>query len=190
MEGGAAVSRILFINACVRENSRTLTLARHILSSMEGEITEVFLEESDIAPLRRETLALRDSLLQKGELDHPMLRYAGAFAEADELVVAAPFWDLGIPALLKCYFEQVTVSGITFSYREGRPVGHCRARRLTYITTAGGPILEDYGYTYIRSLARNFYGIPETVCYRAAMLDVLCISPEELLAKAEITVVE
>ena len=32
---------ILFINARARENSRTLQLAKHVLDTLEGEITEV-----------------------------------------------------------------------------------------------------------------------------------------------------
>mgnify|MGYP003307781528 CR=1 FL=1 len=32
---------ILFINACVRENSRTLVLAKNILSNMPCEVVEV-----------------------------------------------------------------------------------------------------------------------------------------------------
>ena len=32
---------ILFVNACVRENSRTLVLAKNVLKDMVGNITEV-----------------------------------------------------------------------------------------------------------------------------------------------------
>ena len=39
---------ILFINACVRENSRTLVLAKSIMKDMRGEITEVNLNTENI----------------------------------------------------------------------------------------------------------------------------------------------
>jgi FMN-dependent NADH-azoreductase len=119
-----------------------------------------------------------------------MLRYAKQFAEADEIVIAAPFWDLSFPALLKAYVEQITVSGITFEYIEGRPYGLCKAKRLTYVTTSGGPIFVDFGYEYIKSLAKNFYGISETKAYRAMDLDVQMITADEVLTKADISVVE
>lgn len=35
---------ILFINACVREQSRTYRLAKQLLDTLEGEIKEVRLE--------------------------------------------------------------------------------------------------------------------------------------------------
>ncbi len=119
-----------------------------------------------------------------------MFYYAKQFAEADEIVIAAPFWDLSFPAILKAYMEQITVSGITFEYVSGRPHGLCKAKSLTYVTTSGGPIFADFGYEYIKTLAKSFYGIEKTKAYRAMNLDVDMITAEELLTKASITVIE
>lgn len=181
---------ILFINACVRENSRTRVLAESILLDRSAEVTEVDLGKDHIRPLDRELLEQREKLLADGDRDHPMFDYAKQFAEADEIVIAAPFWDLSFPSLLKIYLEQITVSGITFEYVNGRPYGLCKAKRLTYVTTSGGPIFADFGYAYVKALAQNFYGIRETKAYRATNLDVSGISAEELLAKADISVIE
>ncbi|MBR4941494.1 MAG: NAD(P)H-dependent oxidoreductase [Clostridia bacterium] len=181
---------VLFINACVRENSRTLVLAKSILSNMSGEITEVNLNGENISSLNRELLEKRESLIRSGSTSDPMFRYARQFAEAEEIVIAAPFWDLSFPALLKTYIEQICVSGITFEYINGRPSGLCRAKKLTYVTTSGGPIFADFGYEYVKALAKNFYGIGETRAYRAMNLDVNMIAPEDLLTKAEISVIE
>lgn len=180
---------VLFINACVRENSRTLVLAKSLLKDMSGEITEVDLNRENILPLNRELLEKREQLIHCGNKTDPMFRYAKQFAQADEIVVAAPFWDLSFPAILKIYLEQITVSGITFEYINGRPSGLCKAKRLTYVTTSGGPIFADFGYEYVKTLAKNFYGIAETKAYRAMNLDVNVISAEELLEKAEISVI-
>ena len=158
---------ILFINACVRKNSRTRALAESIMKDMHGEITELDLSREDIAPLDGDSLAKRESLVRAGKYDDPMFRYAKQFAAADEIVIAAPFWDLSFPARLKIYLEQITVAGLTFRYVNGRPGGLCRAKSLTYVTTAGGPIFADFGYSYIKALAQNFYGIKKTTAYRA-----------------------
>lgn len=181
---------ILFINACVRENSRTLVLAKNILSKMSGEVTEVNLNEENIVPLNRELLEKRERLTNSENRDDPMFRYATQFAEADEIVIAAPFWDLSFPAILKAYMEQITVSGITFEYIKGRPYGLCKAKSLTYVTTSGGPIFADFGYEYIKALAKNFYGISETKAYRAMNLDVNMIAAEDVLTKADVSVIE
>ena len=181
---------ILFINACVRENSRTLVLAKNILSEMSGAVIEVNLNQENIVPLNRELLEKRERLLNDENKNDPMFYYARQFAEADEIVIAAPFWDLSFPAILKAYMEQITVSGITFEYINGRPYGLCKAKNLTYVTTSGGPIFADFGYEYIKALAKNFYGISETKAYRAMNLDVNMIAAEDVLTKADISIVE
>lgn len=181
---------ILFINACVRENSRTLVLAKSILSSMTGEIIEVNLNQENIAPLNRALLEKRECLLRDERRDDPMLCYARQFANADEIVIAAPFWDLSFPAILKAYIEQITVAGITFEYVSGRPHGLCKAKSLTYVTTSGGPIFADFGYEYIKALAKGFYGISQTRAYRAMNLDVNMIATQDVLTKADISVIE
>ena len=181
---------VLFINACVRENSRTLVLAKNIMKNIPGEITEVNLNMENIEPLNRITLEKRENLVHKRNFDDPLFRYAKQFAEADEIVIAAPFWDLSFPAKLKIYLEQITVAGITFQYINGRPTGLCKAKSLTYVTTSGGPIFDDFGYTYIKTLAKKFYGIKKTSAIRATNLDVDMISAQDLLTKATISVIE
>ena len=180
----------LFINACVRENSRTLVIAKNVLKDIPGEIIEVNLNQETIAPLNRDLLKKRESLLRDGKMNDPMFDYAKQFAQAEEIVIAAPFWDLSFPALLKTYIERITVSGITFQYIGDTPYGLCKAKHLTYITTSGGPIFADFGYEYIKSLAKNFYGIPETKAYRATNLDINMIAPEDVLTTAEISIID
>lgn len=181
---------ILFVNACVRKESRTLVLAKEILSKMQGTITELDLTKENLTPLNRTSLEERDRLLKSEEMDAPMLQYAKQFAEADEIVIAAPFWDLSFPSILKIYMEQITVAGITFEYRNGRPTGLCKATRLVYVTTAGGEIFCDFGYAYIKALANNFFGIPDTIAYRATNLDVQGISADRLLQEATLSTVK
>lgn len=181
---------ILFINACVRESSRTLVLSKSIIKDMKGDIIEIDLNTENIPPLNRELLKKREQLIGEGNINAPMLRLAKQFAEADEIVIAAPFWDLSFPSLLKIYIEQITVSGITFKYINGCPQGLCRAKRLIYVTTSGGTIFSDFGYSYIKTLAKSFYGIEETLSYRAMNLDVDMITAEELLTKATISKIE
>ena len=164
--------KLLFVNACVREHSRTLLLARQLLSRLSAQVCEIRLEDLGLKPLTRCSLARRDDLLRQGKWEDPSLRHARQFADADCIVIAAPYWDFGFPALLKLYLEAVTVSGITFCYAEGRPRGLCNAKKLYYITTAGGPIVSDFGFSYVRSLANNLYGIREARCIRAENLDM------------------
>ena len=57
----------------------------------------------------------------------------------------------------------------------------CKATELYYVTTAGGPYDPTYSYGYIESLAKNFFGIPETYLVKAEMLDIEGNDAEETL---------
>ena len=115
---------------------------------------------------------MRDCLLAEGKWEDPSFCWARQFADADCIVIAAPYWDFGFPALLKIFLERVTVAGITFFYDGGRPKGLCKAEKLFYVTTAGGPILKDFGFPYVQTLAKTLYGIGETICISAENLDM------------------
>jgi FMN-dependent NADH-azoreductase len=136
--------------------------------------------------LDAEKLRLRDELREANAYDHPMFRFAHQFAAADTIVIAAPFWDLAFPAKMRAYLEEITVSGITFQYSaDGIPQGLCKAKRLFYITTAGGPIVQDFGFEYVKTLAHLFYGIPNTFLVKAEGLDIWGNNPAEILEKAK-----
>ena len=183
---------ILFVNACVRKESRTLGLAETLLSRLAethpewGTVDRLDLDANGPMPLSGATLAERDAVRERGDLDDPMLAYARELARADAVVIAAPYWDLSFPALLKSYLEAVNVGGITFDYDEtGVPVGLCKAEVLYYVTTAGGRIFDDaFGYGYVETLAKSFWGISETKCFKAEMLDVAGSDVEGILEKA------
>lgn len=168
------MEKILFVNACVRPGSRTRELAELAISRMSGDVEVLNLETAQIAPLTGETLEERTAALAQGDSSSPLLRYAKQFAAADIIVIAAPYWDLSFPALLKTYIEAVNVVGITFQYHEnGIPETLCRAKALYYFTTAGGPIFADLGFDYVKTVAEAFYQIPTVQCVRAEGLDVI-----------------
>ena len=182
--------KTLFINSCIREESRTLMLVREYLKTIDGEITEVDLKKEELIPLDAELLSKRDASVKECKFDDPMFRYAKQFAEADNIVIAAPFWDLGFPSLLKIYIENIMVAGITFKYSDGRPMGICRAESLKYITTSGGPVKADFGYTYVKQIANDFFNIGNVSCRRAENLDFYGITADEFFEKAEIIDIE
>lgn len=180
------MKKILFINACVRPMSRTFILAQQVLSKLQGTIEEVNLELADIRPLNWEALQERDEHVSNHDFTAPMFQYARQFVEADEIVIAAPYWDLAFPATVRTYFEAVTVSGLSFMYTpQGCPTGICRAQRIVYVTTAGGAIANyNLGYDYIKALAQTFYGIPAVICYKAENLDIVGADIDAIMQKA------
>ena len=180
------MEKILFINACIRPNSRTLELAKHVLEKLTGEVEEVKLYDEELLPLTLKEMELRDRAAKSRDFSDDAFKPAKQFAGADVVVIAAPYWDLMFPAVVKNYFEKITVNGLTFAYGEnGIPCGLCRAKRLIYVTTAGGPIQCNFGYEYATALAQNFYGIKETQCVKAEGLDVYGADVCTIMEKAK-----
>lgn len=179
---------ILYVNACVRERSRTDKLARHLLSKL-GDYKEIKLSEEDITPLSAQMLEKRNAFIEAGDYSDDMFRYAKDFASADTVVISAPYWDLSFPSILKVYFENIYVTGIVSRYGEdGRPQGLCKAKNLWYVTTAGGPYNPDYSYGYVDTLAREFLGIENTRLIKAEMLDIYGNNPETILTDAMVCI--
>ena len=177
---------VLFVNGCVRKNSRTLELAHAVLENIPDEMEEIRLYPDGPEGLTEQTLNLRDELLAAKQYDHPMFRFAKQFAAADTIVMAAPYWDLAFPTKIRAYLEEITASGITFRYGpDGFPRGLCRAKRLIYVTTAGGPIVQNFGFAYVKTLAQLFYGIPEALLVKAEGLDMGNANSDEILAQAK-----
>ena len=190
------MSELLFVNACVRgERSRTLALARRFLeaykkSHPEVRVTERDLMEERLEPQYPEVLEQRDALWAAGRLEEPMFAPARQFAGADRIVVAAPFWDLSYPAILKIYLERISVTDLTFGYDDqGRMVGLCRAEKLLLITTRGGNFSlpetawMESGARHLKALCA-MYGIPDFQLLCAEGLDDIRNDKEALLAQA------
>lgn len=178
---------VLFVNACVRKDSRTKRVADRLLNTLNQPVTELRLADCLFPAVDEAFLNMRDRLIEEEDFGDPMFALARQFAQADDIVVAAPYWDLSFPAVLKQYIEQINVSGVTFRYsEEGIPEGLCKANRLFYITTAGGDFVpDDYGYGYIKALAENFYGIKTVELIKAAGLDIVGADVEQILSSCE-----
>ena len=161
----------LYINVCPREESRTERLARAYLAHI-SDVTELNVYDQPLVPLDRKRLAHRESLIAGGKWHDPMFDYAHQFADADDIIIAAPYWDLGFPAQLKTYIDH------------GQSCGLCRARSLTYITTAGGAYDPRFSFDYLTAMAKEYFGIRETRLIYAERLDICGNDPEAILQSA------
>ena len=106
------MKNILYINSCVREESRTERIAKELLSRLGNDFCELNLAELNLTPLTKEKLNLRTALIKKNYYDDCMFDLAKQFAAADIIVISAPYWDLSFPALLKTYIENIYITGI------------------------------------------------------------------------------
>ena len=126
---------------------------------------------------------MHEAVMQKDK-NHPVLKFAYQFAEADKYVIAEPIWNLGLPAILKAYIDCVAISGITFTYTENGPVGLCHNKKAINIITRGG----DYSAEPMESLEmadkylRNIFGFMGITDFTTIATDRLDIVTEDTTA--------
>lgn len=186
------MTNVLYIDCCIRrELSRTRMLAEGFLAALaqrDGvKIERLTLMDEPLAPLEEGFFRQRERLLEAGALDHPRFRFAHQFRAADRIVIAAPFWDLSFPALLKVYIENLCVQGITFDCDETNGTyGVCNAEKMLFLTTRGGALEGspmDNGTKYLGDMAK-FFGISQFDHIAADGLDLGLEPPESIVSRA------
>jgi FMN-dependent NADH-azoreductase len=187
---------VLFVNACIRKEgqSRTLKIARKFIEEYkklnpDDSITELKLCDLDLRCITGDMFEQREQLLQEGNLNHESFNLAKQFANADKIIIAAPFWELSFPAVLRVYIEHISVVGITFEYEDNQPVGLCKAKKVLYITTRGGEY--SHGFTSEFEMGERFikaiclmYGIENVITICAEGLDMVENNADEIVNKA------
>lgn len=83
----------------------------------------------------------------------------------DTLVISSPMWNLGLPSVLKAWFDHITRAGRTFAFTpEGAKVGLVSGKKVYCIVASGsvftrGSFVQDDQFTpYIR-VALEYIGI-------------------------------
>ncbi|MGI6331126.1 MAG: FMN-dependent NADH-azoreductase [Zhaonellaceae bacterium] len=189
------MSKILYIkaNPKSRESSRTYQISDRFIEVYKenhpnDEIITLDLYAEGIKFLNEEDVNLHRPTPGEGK-DHPVLKYAYQFLEADKYVFAEPLWNLSIPAILKAYIDYICVTGITFKYTEQGPVGLCQGKKAVNITTRGGEYSEEpfasweMGDKYLKTIL-GFLGITDFTTIAANKLDVIGEDVEAIVNKA------
>ena len=183
--------KLLVINACVRQGeSRTLRIAEPIISALSEryDVIRYDLPEMDgIVPLTPQLFDERG----QGSIPAWAIKAAKEIADADRILIAAPFWDMGIPAVLKCFFEQTSLFGITFTDNGQTCVGRCKSPKVLFITTRGMDIPtgdpREQATPYLKALA-SLWNLGELTTISAYNMDYS--SPEEVAAKISACIAE
>ncbi|ERJ12091.1 FMN-dependent NADH-azoreductase [Haloplasma contractile] len=160
--------KILYIKANPKpeEDSYTFKLANEFLKYYKQENPDDQITELD---LYKEGIKCLDQKMLKELSDkerNEMHRHALQFAKSDKYIIAAPMWNLSVPAILKAYFDYVSYAGITFKYTEKGPMGLLgdKPRRVMHIVSRGGQYSEgpykafEMGDEYVRTIL-GFMGI-------------------------------
>lgn len=188
------MATLLYITADANPNSRTCQISNTFVQSYQSShpqdaVATLDLYKEDIGFIAKADLQALHQPQQNGAPIHPALQYAQQFASADKIVVAAPFWNLSFPAILKAYIDYVSIPGVTFSYTPNGSVGLCHAQNTMYIVARGGhysrpPALAyDLATPYLKTIF-SFFGIHRFGSVYAEGLDIAGADTELLMQNA------
>ncbi|SFU38908.1 FMN-dependent NADH-azoreductase [Clostridium sp. DSM 8431] len=190
------MKKILYIKANIKPEgeSRTFKISDKFVeeykkNNPEDEVIILDLYKENIDFLKPEDLSAVFGPKTEDSKNHPILKYAYQFADADKYIISAPMWNLSLPAIVKAYFDYTSVTGITFKYTAEGAVGLCEGKKAVIITTRGGQYSEgervnlEMGERYVRTLL-DFYGINDVESITAENLDVMGVDVEGILNKA------
>lgn len=126
---------LVYIDACMRKDSSTRRIAKPIISQLSERytITKFVLNELPLEIVKEDRIQQR----MHGNYDPQSLSWAKKIRDADQIVIAAPFWDMSYPAALKNFLEFCSVFNVTFKNDDKTCYGNCKAEKLLYITTCG-----------------------------------------------------
>lgn len=185
--------KVLYIKANIKPEgaSRTFKVSDAFIESYknqhpEDEIITLDLYEEQIDFLRPAQLNELFGPKTEESKNHPILKYAYQFQEADKYVFAAPMWNLSIPAILKAYIDYISVSGITFKYTAEGPVGLCHDKKAIHIVARGGKYDNkpyEMGDRYLRTIL-GFFGITDISTISIENLDAMGTDVEAVVNEA------
>ena len=187
------MSKVLYIKANIKPEgqSRTFKISDKFVEEYkkqnpEDEIITLDLYKENINFLNGEDLEAIYGPKNDDSKNHPVLKYAYEFAQADKYIIAAPMWNLSTPSILNAYMDYVSVTGITFKYTERGPVGLCSGKKAIHIVSRGGKYSEgpaamlEMGDRYLKSIFA-FFGITDFTSIVAEGLDIIGQDVESII---------
>jgi len=124
-----------------------------------------------------------------------MHELADRFIDADYYVFVTPLWNLGAPAVLKAFMDNLFIVDKTFTNKEHGPEGLLTDRKAVHIQTRGGiystgPMAEyEFGDRYLRK-ALGFLGMEVMDSLVAEGMDHFPEQAPEIMEKAKRLAVE
>ena len=176
------MSKVLYIKANMKNDgeSRTYKVSDSFVEAYkknnpEDEVIVLDLYKENIDFLRADDLGKLFGPKNEESKNDSLLKYAYQFAEADKYIIAAPMWNLSIPAILKAYIDYVSVTGITFQYTAEGPVGLLNNKKAVHIVSRGGEYGNapyEMGDRYLRTIL-GFFGISDIETIAIENVDVI-----------------
>lgn len=104
---------------------------------------------------------------------------------ADTIVIGAPMYNFGIPAVLKSYIDHLARAGVAFSYTADGPVGLIIAKKVYLAIGSGGVYSQgdykmlDFIEPYLRT-SLGFFGMTDITAFRVEGVSVSALKDKAM----------
>ncbi len=122
--------------------------------------------EANFTPDESRTDAHRATLAESDQL-------VAELKAADVLVIGAPIYNFGVPAVLKAWVDMIARARLTFQYTENGPEGLLEGKKAFIVVASGGVSVDspvDFATPYLRQALR-FVGIEDVAVIAAQGID-------------------
>ncbi len=189
------MAKLLYVKASPKGDfSNSITISDKFVEEYKtlnpnDEVITLDLYNENFKFINAEDLATVFGPKDETSKNHPILKYAYQFLEADKYVFSTPMWNLGSPAIVKAYIDYISVVGITFKYTEQGPVGLCNGKKAVHINSRGGEYSSEYaaplemGDRYLKTIF-GFFGIEDFTTIAADGLDVQTNDKDAIISEA------
>ena len=167
------MEKLLYIDSCIRDEvSRTKKIATPIINKLKEryDVETLVINDLNLTIVKKDLVNKRTN----GIIDEEVLSWANKVSKADRIVIAAPFWDMSIPAALKSFIELCSIINVTFASDDKTCFGICNCKKLLYITTRGMNIKTnselDQATPYLKAMS-YLWGLGDVSVVSAYNLD-------------------
>ncbi len=189
------MSKLLYIKSSPKgdfSNTNSISdkfIEEYKVLNPEDEVITLDLYNEDLKFVTAQDLGTVFGAKDESSINHPILKYAYQFLDADKYVFSTPMWNLGLPAVMKAYIDYISVTGITFKYTEQGPVGLCVGKKAVHFNSRGGDYSSEYaaqvemGDRYLRTII-GFLGVQDFTTIAAEGVDVQTNDKDAILTEA------
>ncbi len=121
---------------------------------------------ANFTPDEERTPPHHDALAESGKL-------VDELQQADVIVIGAPMYNFGVPAVLKAWIDMISRARLTFRYTSNGPEGLLKDKKAYVVVASGGVAVDspvDFATPYLRHALR-FIGISDVEIIAADQLN-------------------
>lgn len=110
--------------------------------------------------------------------------------DADTIVIGAPMYNFGIPAVLKSWIDHLARAGVAFTYTADGPVGLIQGKKVFLAIGSGGVYSEgdykafDFIEPYLRT-SLGFFGMTDITAFRIEGVSVSALKDNAMQVALE-----